>query len=185
MHPIPDITHTISARQNQGLLTIGLRFGAFPAHFRRNARRNGGTGRRAGDRMDADRAVPADAMWARVGPMPPGRATDPGATAADSRRFVEAVPWRFRTGRRRQGVRRGLAARGGGDPGGAEPDGAPGARPGDVRVAAPGREPLRQNQGVPGGGDALRQDGRGLRGGDPSRRRRGGGNMTVNRPWKG
>ncbi len=41
--------------------------------------------------MDADRTVPADAMWARTGPMPPGRATDPGATAADSRLFVEAV----------------------------------------------------------------------------------------------
>ena len=46
--------------------------------------------------MNADRTVPTDAMWARTGPMPPGRATDPGATAADSRVFVEAV--RFRTG---------------------------------------------------------------------------------------
>ncbi len=40
--------------------------------------------------MNADRTVLTDAMWARVGPMLPVRATDPGATAADSRRFVEA-----------------------------------------------------------------------------------------------
>ncbi len=48
--------------------------------------------------MDADRTVLTDAMWARIEPMLPGRATDPGATAADNRRFVEAVLWRFRTG---------------------------------------------------------------------------------------
>ncbi len=48
--------------------------------------------------MNADRTVLTDAMWARIEPMLPGRATDPGATAADSRRFVEAVPVRFRTG---------------------------------------------------------------------------------------
>ena len=48
--------------------------------------------------MNADRTVLTDAMWARIEPMLPGKATDPGATAADSRRFVEAVLWRFRTG---------------------------------------------------------------------------------------
>ena len=48
--------------------------------------------------MDADRTALTDAMWARIEPMPPGRATDPGATAADSRQFVEAMPVRFRTG---------------------------------------------------------------------------------------
>ncbi len=48
--------------------------------------------------MNADRTVLTDAMWARIEPMLPGRATDPGATAADNRRFVEAVPVRFRTG---------------------------------------------------------------------------------------
>ena len=42
--------------------------------------------------MNADRTVLTDAMWARIEPMLPGRATDPGATAADNRRFVEAVP---------------------------------------------------------------------------------------------
>ena len=48
--------------------------------------------------MNADRTVLTDAMWARIEPMLPGKATDPGATAADNRRFVEAVLWRFRTG---------------------------------------------------------------------------------------
>ncbi len=48
--------------------------------------------------MNADRTVLTDAMWARIEPMLPGRATDPGATAADNRQFVEAVLWRFRTG---------------------------------------------------------------------------------------
>ncbi len=48
--------------------------------------------------MNADRTVLTDAMWARIKDMLPGRATDPGATAVDNRRFVEAVPVRFRTG---------------------------------------------------------------------------------------
>ncbi len=47
---------------------------------------------------DPDRTVTADAMRARTGDMLPGRASDPGGTAADSRLFMEAVPWRFRTG---------------------------------------------------------------------------------------
>ncbi len=47
---------------------------------------------------DPDRTVTAGAMRARAGDMLPGRASDPGGTAADSRRFMEAVPWRFRTG---------------------------------------------------------------------------------------
>ncbi len=47
---------------------------------------------------DADRTVLTDAMRARTGDMLPGRASDPGGTAADSRLFMEAVPWRFRTG---------------------------------------------------------------------------------------
>ncbi|MCY4169898.1 MAG: transposase, partial [Rhodobacter sp.] len=37
-------------------------------------------------------------MRARTGDTLPGKATDPGGTAADSRPFVEAVLWRFRTG---------------------------------------------------------------------------------------
>ena len=48
--------------------------------------------------MNADRTVLTDAMWARIKPMLPGKATDPGGTAADNRLFVEAVLWRFRTG---------------------------------------------------------------------------------------
>ncbi len=52
----------------------------------------------AGGTMDADRTVLADAMWARTGNIPAGRATDPGVTAADSRLFGGAVPVRFRTG---------------------------------------------------------------------------------------
>ena len=48
--------------------------------------------------MNADRTVLTDAMWARIETMLPGRASDPGGTAADNRLFVEAVPVRFRTG---------------------------------------------------------------------------------------
>ena len=48
--------------------------------------------------MNADRTVLSDAMWVRVEHMLPGKATDPGGTAADNRLFLEAVLWRFRTG---------------------------------------------------------------------------------------
>ena len=48
--------------------------------------------------MNADRTVLTDAMWARIEHMLPGKATDPGVTAADNRRFLEAVLWRTRTG---------------------------------------------------------------------------------------
>ena len=48
--------------------------------------------------MNADRTVLTDAMWARIEPMLPGKATDPGVTAADNRMFLEAVLWRIRTG---------------------------------------------------------------------------------------
>jgi len=47
---------------------------------------------------DADRTVTADAMWARIKDMLPGKKSDPGGTAADSRLFMEAVPVRHRTG---------------------------------------------------------------------------------------
>ena len=33
-------------------------------------------------------------MWARTEPLLPGKATDPGITAADYRQFLEAVLWR-------------------------------------------------------------------------------------------
>ena len=48
--------------------------------------------------MNPDRTVLTDAMWARVEPILPGKATDPGVTAADNRQFLEAVLWRIRTG---------------------------------------------------------------------------------------
>ena len=59
-----------------------------------------GTAARATSRhqMNADRTVLSDAMWVRVEHMLPGKATDPGGTAADNRLFLEAVLWRFRTG---------------------------------------------------------------------------------------
>ena len=54
--------------------------------------------------MNADRTVLTDGMWARIKDTLPGKATDPGATAADSRPFVEAVPVRFRTGSPWRGI---------------------------------------------------------------------------------
>ncbi len=47
---------------------------------------------------DPDRTVLTDAMRARIEDMLPGKKSDPGGTAADNRLFMEAVPWRFRTG---------------------------------------------------------------------------------------
>lgn len=37
-------------------------------------------------------------QWERLEDLLPGKATDPGATAADNRRFLEAVLWILRTG---------------------------------------------------------------------------------------
>ena len=48
--------------------------------------------------MDEDRLVIADELWAKIAPLLPGKAGDPGATGRDNRRFVEAVLWRVRTG---------------------------------------------------------------------------------------
>ena len=48
--------------------------------------------------MNEDRTVLTDAMWARIEHILPGKATDPGVTAADNRQFLEAVLWRIRTG---------------------------------------------------------------------------------------
>ncbi|MCY4459727.1 MAG: hypothetical protein OXC26_04905 [Albidovulum sp.] len=47
--------------------------------------------------MNADRTVLTDAIRARIERMLPGKATDPGATAAENRRFPGAVLWRIRT----------------------------------------------------------------------------------------
>ena len=48
--------------------------------------------------MNADRTMLTNKMQQRIGPLIPGKATDPGVTAADNRLFVEAVRWRIRTG---------------------------------------------------------------------------------------
>ena len=48
--------------------------------------------------MDRDRFVVGDAVWERVAPLLPGKASDSGVTAKDNRLFLEAVLWRVRTG---------------------------------------------------------------------------------------
>jgi transposase len=45
-----------------------------------------------------DRDVLNDEQWARVAPLLPGKAGDPGRSGADNRRFLEAVLWIVRTG---------------------------------------------------------------------------------------
>ena len=45
-----------------------------------------------------DRSALSDEQWERIGPLLPGKADDPGRTAADNRLFVEAVLWIVRTG---------------------------------------------------------------------------------------
>ena len=48
--------------------------------------------------MDEDRLVISDELRAKIAPLLPGKAGDPGATGRDNRRFMEAVLWRVRTG---------------------------------------------------------------------------------------
>ena len=48
--------------------------------------------------LDRSRFVVSDAVWEKVAPLLPGKATDPGATGRDNRLFLEAVLWRVRTG---------------------------------------------------------------------------------------
>ena len=48
--------------------------------------------------LDRSRFVLSDAVWEKVAPLLPGKATDPGATGKDNRLFLEAVLWRVRTG---------------------------------------------------------------------------------------
>ena len=48
--------------------------------------------------VDRDRFVVSDAVWAKIAPLLPGKASDSGVTAKDNRLFLEAVPWRVRTG---------------------------------------------------------------------------------------
>src|SRR5215212_4367427 len=51
-----------------------------------------------GARVDRDRFVVSDAVWEKVAPLWPGKASDGGVTAKDNRLFLEAVLWRLRTG---------------------------------------------------------------------------------------
>ena len=48
--------------------------------------------------LNRDRFVVGDAVWEKVAPLLPGKASDPGATGKDNRLFLEAVLWRVRTG---------------------------------------------------------------------------------------
>ena len=48
--------------------------------------------------MNSDRFVLNDAVWERIAPYLPGKASDRGVTASNNRLFVEAVLWRVRTG---------------------------------------------------------------------------------------
>ncbi len=48
--------------------------------------------------MNADRTMLTDKMQQRIELLLPGKATDPGAAAADNQLFVEAVLQRIRTG---------------------------------------------------------------------------------------
>jgi transposase len=47
-----------------------------------------------------ERFVLTDAQWAKMEPHCLGKPTDPGRSGSDNRRFVEAVLWIARTGRR-------------------------------------------------------------------------------------
>ncbi len=54
--------------------------------------------RGVGAMLEKARFVVGDAVWEKVAPLLPGKVSDPGATARDNRRFLEAVLWRVRTG---------------------------------------------------------------------------------------
>lgn len=45
-----------------------------------------------------DRQELSDAVWERIAPHLPGKATDPGRTGRDNRLFVEAILWLARSG---------------------------------------------------------------------------------------
>jgi len=48
--------------------------------------------------VDRDRFMVSDEMWAKVEMLLPGKASDRGVSARDTRLFLEAVLWRVRTG---------------------------------------------------------------------------------------
>ncbi|MCY4259001.1 MAG: hypothetical protein OXC91_01895 [Rhodobacteraceae bacterium] len=43
--------------------------------------------------MNSDRTILTDHMGARIAPLCPGKAGDPGGTARDNRLFLEAILW--------------------------------------------------------------------------------------------
>jgi transposase len=48
--------------------------------------------------MGVKRYELSDGQWQRIGPLLPGKAGDPGRTAADNRLFVNGVLWVLRSG---------------------------------------------------------------------------------------
>ena len=48
--------------------------------------------------MGVKRYELSEAQWLRIAPMLPGKAGDPGRTAADNRLFVDGVLWVLRSG---------------------------------------------------------------------------------------
>jgi transposase len=48
--------------------------------------------------MGVKRYELSEVQWARIAPLLPGKATDPGRTAADNRLFVNGVLWVLRSG---------------------------------------------------------------------------------------
>jgi transposase len=48
--------------------------------------------------MDTIRFVVSDGMWCLIAGLLPGKSTDRGVTASDTRLFLESVLWRVRTG---------------------------------------------------------------------------------------
>ena len=48
--------------------------------------------------MAAKRYELSDAQWARIAPLLPGKATDPGRTGSDNRLFVNGCLWVLRSG---------------------------------------------------------------------------------------
>jgi len=48
--------------------------------------------------MNEQRFVVSDRLWVKLAPQLPGKASDSGVTAKDTRLFLEAVFWRVRTG---------------------------------------------------------------------------------------
>jgi transposase len=50
--------------------------------------------------MGIKRYEVSERQWERIGPMLPGKSSDPGRTAADNRLFVNGVLWVLRSGAR-------------------------------------------------------------------------------------